>query len=233
MTQRIVHGDALEVMRELGAASVDLVLTDPPYFLPAEHYAMRTKWARSLSDLSIIEHYLGDVITEARRILKPDAGALAMFCDGQSYPVVYCRAYLAFDRVTDVVWDKGQIGMGAGIRRRHELVLIGIPRTMCWNGYLPSVLNCPPVQSSQRIHPAEKPVELLRHLVRLMCPPGGTVVDPFCGSGATGEAAKLEGRHAICIERDVDYVEQARVRLERVAPDAGLFAEVDIRPVGP
>lgn len=232
MAVEIRHGDALEELRAMPAASADLVLTDPPYFLPAEHYAMRTKWARSLSDLSIIEHYLGDVITESRRILRP-GGALAMFCDGQSYPVVYCRAYLAFDRVTDVVWDKGQIGMGAGIRRRHELVLIAVPTTMEWFGWLPSVLNCPAVQSSRRIHPAEKPVDLLRHLVRLMCPEGGTVVDPFAGSGATGEAAKLEGRSAICIERDVTYVGQARVRLERIAPDAGLFERVDMRPVGP
>jgi site-specific DNA-methyltransferase (adenine-specific) len=232
MTIDLRHGDAIEELRSMATASVDLVLTDPPYFLPAEHYAMRTKWARSLSDLSIIEHFLGDVVTESRRILRP-SGCLAMFCDGQSYPVIYARAYLQFDRIADVVWDKGQIGMGAGIRRRHELVMVGVPSTYAWESWIPSVLNCPAVPSTDRIHPAQKPVDLLRHLIRTLSPKGGTVCDPFSGSGSTAEAARLEGRSAIAVERDINYHEQARVRLERVAPDSGLFATLDIRPVGP
>lgn len=221
----IVHGDALEQLRELPTQSADLVLTDPPYFLPAEHYAMRTKWARSLADLSIITHYLGDVITESKRVLKP-TGALAMFCDGQSYPVVYVRAYLAFERVIDVIWDKGNIGMGSGIRRRHELICIGVPAELDFNGWLPSVLNHPPVQSGNRIHPAEKPVSLLRHIIRLLCRPGGMVIDPFAGSGSTGEAAVLEDRECICIEHDVNYFTQARTRMSRAAPEEGLFAKL-------
>ena len=51
-------------------------------------------------------------------------------------------------------------------------------------------------------HPTVKPVSLLRHLVRLLCPPGGLVCDPFCGTATTIEAAFLEGRDAIGIELD-------------------------------
>jgi hypothetical protein len=55
-------------------------------------------------------------------------------------------------------------------------------------------------------HPTVKPVKLMQWLVRFVTPPGGTVLDPFAGSGATGTAADLEGRHAILIERESQYV---------------------------
>jgi site-specific DNA-methyltransferase (adenine-specific) len=51
-------------------------------------------------------------------------------------------------------------------------------------------------------HPTVKPVSLLRHLVKLLCPPGGLVLDPFAGTATTCEAAVLEGRDAIGIELD-------------------------------
>lgn len=54
-------------------------------------------------------------------------------------------------------------------------------------------------------HPTVKPVALMRYLVRLVTPPGGTVLDPFAGTGTTAEAALLEGFAAILIEREADY----------------------------
>jgi len=54
-------------------------------------------------------------------------------------------------------------------------------------------------------HPTVKPIALLRHLVRLVTKTGATVLDPFAGSGTTGEAALLEGCNAILIEREADY----------------------------
>lgn len=53
----------------------------------------------------------------------------------------------------------------------------------------------------------------MRWLVRLACPPGGTVLDLFAGSGTTGEAAAREGRRAILIEQDPDYARLAVQRL--------------------
>jgi len=63
-------------------------------------------------------------------------------------------------------------------------------------------------------HPTVKPLELMRWLTRLICPPGGTVLDPFCGSGSTGAAALLEGRHFVGVERDERYVPIACARIE-------------------
>jgi len=71
-------------------------------------------------------------------------------------------------------------------------------------------------------HPTVKPTDLMRWLCRLVTPPGGTVLDPFCGSGSTGVAANAEGFDFIGVERELEYVEIARRRIANVAP---LFAE--------
>jgi site-specific DNA-methyltransferase (adenine-specific) len=63
-------------------------------------------------------------------------------------------------------------------------------------------------------HPTVKPTDLMRYLCRLVTPPGGTVLDPFMGSGSTGAAAMLEGFQFIGIEREAEYVAIARERIE-------------------
>ncbi len=75
-------------------------------------------------------------------------------------------------------------------------------------------------------HPTVKPVALMRWLVRLVTPPGGTVLDPFLGSGTTGIAAELEGMAFVGIEQDAEYLEIARHRIAHVAqPLAALAAD--------
>ncbi len=63
------------------------------------------------------------------------------------------------------------------------------------------------------IHPTVKPVELMRWLIKLITPPGGTVLDPFTGSGTTGIAARCEGTDFVGIEQSAEYVELARARI--------------------
>lgn len=65
-------------------------------------------------------------------------------------------------------------------------------------------------------HPTVKPTELMRYLCKLVTPPGGTVLDPFMGSGSTGKAAKLEGFDFIGIEKEAEYVEISRARIEAI-----------------
>jgi site-specific DNA-methyltransferase (adenine-specific) len=65
-------------------------------------------------------------------------------------------------------------------------------------------------------HPTVKPTDLMRYLCRLVTQPGGTVLDPFCGSGSTGKAATLEGFRFIGIEIDSAYAEIAERRINHV-----------------
>jgi hypothetical protein len=74
-------------------------------------------------------------------------------------------------------------------------------------------------------HPTVKPLSLLCWLVRLVCPPGGTVLDPFAGSGTTGGACLREGRNAVLIEREPAYVEILRRRLAAETDPGPLFSQ--------
>ena len=65
-------------------------------------------------------------------------------------------------------------------------------------------------------HPTVKPTDLMRYLCRLVTPPGGVVLDPFMGSGSTGKAAVLEGFRFIGVEREAEYLEIARARIQSV-----------------
>ena len=70
------------------------------------------------------------------------------------------------------------------------------------------------VRLVRNTHPTVKPIALMRWIARLLCPPGGTVLDPFACSGSTGAACALEARRFIGIERDERYVAVARARIE-------------------
>ena len=63
-------------------------------------------------------------------------------------------------------------------------------------------------------HPTVKPTDLMRYLCRLVTPPGGTVLDPFMGSGSTGKAAVLEGMRFVGIELDQHHVDTAERRID-------------------
>lgn len=77
----------------------------------------------------------------------------------------------------------------------------------------------------QNVHPTVKPVGLMRHLVRLVTPPGGVVLDPFLGSGSTALACEAEGFRWIGIERDAEYVAIAEGRLNGVQRGLALGSE--------
>lgn len=105
-------------------------------------------------------------------------------------------------------------------RREREAGLTGEERNVhppCWD--IPGSRSKPRRNS----HPTVKPVALMRWLVRLVTPPGGTILDPFAGSGTTGIAACLEGMEFVGIEREPEYAAIARARVaawrEHADPD--------------
>ena len=86
--------------------------------------------------------------------------------------------------------------------------------------------NAPAV--NKNFHPTVKPTDLMRYLCRLVTPPGGVVLDPFTGSGSTGKAAMLEGFRFIGIEREAEYVNIAKARIEGVQAEEPEQPEPDL-----
>jgi DNA modification methylase len=71
-----------------------------------------------------------------------------------------------------------------------------------------------PIPKRKNIHPTVKPIDLMRYLCRLITPPGGTILEPFMGSGSTGIGAIKEGFNFIGIEREKEYFDIAKARIE-------------------
>lgn len=206
------HGDALEVMAEL--APVDTLATDPPYFLPAAHYSVRSGSARSIGDLSILNHYFAAFFKAAGRCLKA-TGTAYVFCDGQSYPVFYATAYSHFRKLRPLIWDKKTSINGYSWRHQHELILFcegeSAPKVPTGDG---DVIEHRSEPIGDREHLAQKPVGLMKRLVEKTTPAGGVVLDPFMGSGTTGVACEQLGRRFVGIEVERRYFD---IACERIA----------------
>jgi len=69
------------------------------------------------------------------------------------------------------------------------------------------------------IHPTVKPIKLMQYLVKMITPPNGIVLDPFCGSGTTGVACKLEGFRFVGLEQDPEYAKIAYARIANYEPE--------------
>ena len=74
------------------------------------------------------------------------------------------------------------------------------------------------VTTRKNIHPTVKPIELMKYLCRLVTPKGGTVLDPFMGSGSTGMAAVDEGFDFLGIEKEEEYFKIAKNRIDSQSP---------------
>lgn len=213
----LYHGDARDIVPALEPGSVKAVVTDPPFFMPATHYQARTHYQRAWSDTSILAEFWRTVVDDSVRALSED-GHLVTFCNGESYAVFYPELYRRFDTMKSIVWDKGQIGMGRVWRNRHELVIAARWKgsTFTEDGVTRSdVLAHKPTHSSRREHPVEKPAGLLADLILPITAPGDLVLDPFAGSGTTGEAALSLGRRAILIEGEKQYCDAIVRRLTK------------------
>lgn len=217
---QVVCADCMDVLPKLPSDSINTVLTDPPFFLPSTHYVTRDKsWGKKYSDLSVIETTFKQVFKECQRILKWN-GHLLVHCDSVSYVPFFRCAYPLFDFTRCLVWYKGKnyfsLGKGAW-RYSFELILHARNSDAYFLKLdLQDVVTHPVVNSQDRLHPAEKPVGLLKELIIACTPKNGSVVlDPFLGSGSTAVACKELGMNYIGIELDEGYAEIARQRITK------------------
>ena len=210
MTVQLILGDCLEVMRTMPDKSVDAVITDPPYFLPAQHYQTRKKFMRNFSDMGILEYFFRNFFQEVSRIVKDD-GCFYIFCDGQSYPLFWYYGYSISKSVRPLIWDKQVSINGYYWRHQHELILFGeMPESKPLPTGDGDIIRGRAVKVDDREHPAEKPVEMMAMLCNKS---GDTILDPFMGSGTTGVACVQTGRNFIGIEIDPTYFAIAEKRI--------------------
>lgn len=233
----VVCGDAVDVLRELPPNSINATVTDPPYcsggFTETARRKARGQGLRSetIRDEGWFEgdnmgtaglvFLLRSVAWSAMRATR-EGGSFLCFCDHRQIASLSPGIESSGLRYTNlIVWDKLNAGLGSGFRAQHECVLHftrgSLDASACDLG---NVLRHARVHHSEREHQTEKPVALMRDLVRVVAPVGGLIVDPFAGSGPTLEAALREGIRAIGIERDPARCEKIRRRCAAAERDA-------------
>ncbi|HZD70341.1 MAG TPA: site-specific DNA-methyltransferase [Actinomycetes bacterium] len=202
--------------------AADLVVTDPPYVVGLASSVHETNKVGGWPDLMNAATWYGSWLRECQRLTAP-AGAAWVFNSWRSFPALARGAYEARWAIQSLlVWDKQHIGPAGlrGLRPRYEVVaLFAHRRFAITDRTIPDICAYRwPATRKPTGHPAEKPVTLLRHLIRISG--GQLVLDPFAGSGSTLVAAKQFGRRAIGIEAEERWCELTATRLDATAADS-------------
>jgi site-specific DNA-methyltransferase (adenine-specific) len=215
------RGDAVDWLSGLDDASVDLVITDPPYESLEKHRNVGTTTRLSQSKASSNAWFVvfpnarfEALFTQLHRVLKDDRH-FYLFCDAPTMFIAKPIAEAAgFTFWKPLVWDKKRIGMGYHYRARYEFILFFEKGKRRLNDLgVPDVLEAPRIFNG---YPTEKPVSLMETLVLQSTQAGEVVVDPFMGAGAVGVAALMHDRHFCGTDLATDAFALTQARLEEV-----------------
>lgn len=268
-THRLILGEALDVVRTLPTATIDAVISDPPYPEIDRDYGKYTE-----SQWHAMMHAL---VPEVRRVLKPTGSAVFVLQPNSrkvgsmrpwlfefqawccrrwnmvqdawwwNYTVppaghaiqgrlmrpsvkacVWCGPPECWRDQEAVLWTESQrnIAMRCGHRVKRERQPSGhtVDRVRCGEAALRrggvTPFNCLPIDNADHAnsagaygHGAGTPLALCDWWCRYICPPGGTVLDPFSGTATVGVAALKLGRNYIGIEKEPQYHVSAQQRL--------------------
>lgn len=242
MTVQIIHADFHDIIDDIPAGSIDLILTDPPYgetslawdrwpkYWPArvarvlkrsgsmwvfgstrmffDHVAEFDGW--KLAQDVVWEKHNGSGF-HADRFKRVHENAYQFYRDDTTWDQVYKDVQFTPDAVARAVRRKKRPAHMGHIEASAYLSEDGGPRMMR------SVIYCRS-EHGRAIHPTQKPLGIVEPLLFYSCPPDGTVLDIFAGSGTTGVAAQRSGRRAILVEGNPEFAAAATNRVEKDSP---------------
>lgn len=205
-TDAILHGDCTAIMRDMPTASVDCIVTDPPYIV-----SYRSRDGRSVPNDDNAA-WLAPSFAQMHRVLK--SGAFCVSFYGWNKADLFITAWRAagFRMVGHIVFQKRYASSVRYLRHQHEQAYVlakGDPALP--SRPMPDVIDWR--YTGNRLHPTQKPIGSLSPIIEAFCPKGGVVLDPFCGSGSTLVAARMLGRSFIGIEIDAGYHQIATNRI--------------------
>ena len=218
----VINGNCIEEMKKMSAESVDLIVTDPPYGIDvdtAQTFGKSSPQNTRFEDGEFETFDLLDkAVKEMYRVLKPDRHMYMFFAIDKMTPLMKLLLKHGFEvHHIPLIWDKGSGGypsQSTTFTHSYEPFLHISKGRRKLNGTPRDLFSIKRVPPDRKIHPTEKPCELLRDLIEFSSFPGETVLDPFSGSGATLVAAKECNRQAIGIELDTGYYTGICKRLE-------------------
>lgn len=236
MQATLVQGDCMQLFEQLPDHSIDLILTDPPYGITTKEWDTPPDYTALWAHIDRTIKPGGGVIffapwRNAHSVIMTAPGRFKhkyIWVKNQATGHLNCKhaPMSAFEEIL-VFGIKGarayycpQKSYGHSVEYRDEGRSISngiyhkdvkrVPYSSPDGSRYPTnVLYYDSVAGIKKTHPCEKPVPLLQFLIRTYCPPGGTVLDPFAGTGSTGQAARGCGCSFIGFERDCQFAARA------------------------
>ena len=223
MSYKIYHEDCLNALNNIDNGSVDLILTDPPYNISQKsnfHTMGRTgvdfgEWDKEFDQQTWLNVALKKVkkggsviifndwknIGELREVLeKNDFILKGLLHWTKSNPMPRNRDRLYVTNFEVAIWAVNKKGWTFNRQKQT---------------YETGFFEYPVVNGKKRIHPTQKPVELIEDILKIHSNVGDTVLDCFMGSGSIGIACLKNDRNYIGIELDENYFNLAKERLEK------------------
>ena len=202
----VLHGDCVEIMRQMQPASVDFVITDPPYIT---RYADRSGRSVANDDNA---RWLKPAFAQMHRLLKSAAFCISFYGWNKADLFIEAWRSAGFRIVGHVVFRKRYPSSTRFLRYQHEQAyLLAKGDVQPPAQPIPDVIEFP--YTGNKLHPTQKPVAALKPLIEAFCPAQGIVLDPFAGSGSALVAARQLGRQCVGIEIDEQHHCTATARL--------------------
>jgi DNA modification methylase len=222
--------DSATLIKSIPNASVDLILTDPPYNLGTYSTGnIKMNWRADFNnDIAESDHDHFDPamwLAGFQRILKPTGNIVAFTSYNQLGD--WHRAFdPAFDTFQFMVWHKTNPApklRRAGFLNSCELIVFAWNKGHTWNfgkqNEMHNFIQAPICMGNERVknpkHPTQKPLAVLRHILKLASNPGDLVFDPFMGVGSTDVASLELGRRFLGFDKEPAYVRASKRRFEK------------------
>jgi modification methylase len=231
----VLHGDCIEIMKDMPDKCVDIVITSPPYNqlgsrIPDKPTGMHKDdaWLSKVraigygDDMDEVDYqkWQSAIILESARVSK----GLVWYNHKNRYRngrVVSPMSWIGNDIYAEIVWDRGgSMVLNAKRYAPSDERIYGIGKPHFWNDQNNTMMTVWRVAMERGIdgHPCPFPIEIPRRLIESSALPHGVILDPFCGSGTTLVAAKMLGRRYIGIDIEEKYVKIAEERLRNTTP---------------
>ena len=220
---KLLNGDCLELIKKIPDNSVDLIVTDPPYKCISggkPHLKNQPSGILSKNDGKIFKHnniLAEDYFGELYRVLKEDTHCYIMTNTLNIENFLTTARDVGFGLHNILIWKKNNATPNRWYMKNCEYILFfrkGKAKTIN-NVGTKQVIEVDNIIGN-KVHPTEKPTELMKILIENSSNEGDIVLDPFMGSGSTGIAALNSSRNFIGFELDEEYFGIAKERIENL-----------------
>lgn len=199
----------------MGGDKVDCIITDAPYLMNFQSNYRKNKYEKIKNDKDSY-NLISEYFKKCNEILK-DNSAIYCFCSWHNVDFFKQEFEKYFKLKNIIVWNKNNTSMGdlkGSYAPKHEFILFGHKGRRLIEGFrYPDVLDFK--RTNNKLHPTQKPVDLLEIFVKTSSKEGDTIFDGFMGSGSTGVACLKNNRNFIGVEIDENYFNIAKERIEK------------------